>query len=127
MRIAMPGERRGTTPERHGSRTVSRSPPRTRNPTRSGSAIGSSISTAGISTGATNAEPSAPSPESYRENELIGTPDEVFAALEPMSKALGTTDLVVNGPASGLDWRREGYESVKLFADEVLPRLKALG
>jgi alkanesulfonate monooxygenase SsuD/methylene tetrahydromethanopterin reductase-like flavin-dependent oxidoreductase (luciferase family) len=74
-----------------------------------------------------NAGPGAPSPESYRENELIGTPDEVFAALEPMSKALGTTDLVVNGPASGLDWRGEGYESVRLFAEEVLPRLKALG
>jgi len=66
-----------------------------------------------------------PTPESYRENELIGTPEEVAAAIEAMAKSLGTTDLVINGPASGLDWRREGYESVKLFAEEVLPRLKA--
>ena len=68
----------------------------------------------------------APTPESYRENELIGSPEDVGAAIEAMAKSLGTTDLVVNGPASGLDWRDEGYQSVKLFADEVLPRLKAL-
>ncbi len=69
---------------------------------------------------------STPSPERYRENELIGSPDEVLEAILPMATTLGTTDFVLNGPASGLDWRGEGYESVKLFADQVLPHLKAL-
>ena len=63
-------------------------------------------------------------PESYRENELIGAPDEVFEAVASMAGALGTTDLVVNGPASGLDWRGEGYESIKLFAEQVLPAFR---
>ena len=35
----------------------------------------------------------------------------------------GATDLVVSGPASGIDWRGEGYESVRLFAERVLPEL----
>jgi alkanesulfonate monooxygenase SsuD/methylene tetrahydromethanopterin reductase-like flavin-dependent oxidoreductase (luciferase family) len=68
----------------------------------------------------------APTPESYRDNELIGSPEQVLDVLIPMAKTLGTTDLVVNGPASGLDWRNEGYESVKLFAEEVLPHLKEI-
>ena len=67
-----------------------------------------------------------PTPESYRENELIGDPDWVFETLAPALTSLGVTELVVNGPASGLDWRGEGYESMKLFAEEVLPRLQAL-
>ena len=53
-------------------------------------------------------------------------PEEVFEAVAKMAGALGTTDLVVNGPASGIDWRGEGYESVKLFAEQVLPRLADL-
>jgi len=67
-----------------------------------------------------------PTPESYRDNELIGDPDWVFETLAPALTALGVTELVVNGPASGLDWRGEGYESMKLFAEEVMPRLQAL-
>jgi len=67
-----------------------------------------------------------PSPESYRDNELIGDPDWVVETVAPLLTSLAVTELVVNGPASGLDWRGEGYESMKLFADEVMPRLQAL-
>ena len=67
-----------------------------------------------------------PTPESYRANELIGDSDQVLAVVEPMVEQLGLTDFVLNGPASGLDWRGEGFESVRSFAEEVLPRLKAL-
>jgi len=66
-----------------------------------------------------------PSPESYRQNELIGDPETVLEVLEPLVRSTGATDLVLNGPASGIDWRTEGYESVKLFAERVLPTLRA--
>jgi alkanesulfonate monooxygenase SsuD/methylene tetrahydromethanopterin reductase-like flavin-dependent oxidoreductase (luciferase family) len=65
----------------------------------------------------------APTPETYRANELIGDPDTVLGVLEPLVRRLGATDLVVSGPASGIDWRGEGYESVRLFAERVLPEL----
>ncbi len=66
----------------------------------------------------------APSPETYRGNELIGEPAVLLAALEPLARDLGWTDFVLNGPASGIDWRGEGHASVKLFAEQVLPVLK---
>jgi alkanesulfonate monooxygenase SsuD/methylene tetrahydromethanopterin reductase-like flavin-dependent oxidoreductase (luciferase family) len=62
-------------------------------------------------------------PESYRDHELIGDPQTVLAALEPVAHRLGATDLIINGPASGIDWRGEGYRSVRLFAEKVLPTL----
>jgi alkanesulfonate monooxygenase SsuD/methylene tetrahydromethanopterin reductase-like flavin-dependent oxidoreductase (luciferase family) len=67
-----------------------------------------------------------PVPEDYRANELIGDPDTLIETIIPMFSALGVDELVLNGPASGRDWRGEGYESVKLFAERVLPRLAAL-
>jgi alkanesulfonate monooxygenase SsuD/methylene tetrahydromethanopterin reductase-like flavin-dependent oxidoreductase (luciferase family) len=65
----------------------------------------------------------APTPETYRANELIGDPDTLLGVLEPLVRRLGATDLVMSGPASGIDWRGEGYESVRLFAERVLPEL----
>jgi len=73
-------------------------------------------------TGRVQPEPVA-TPESYRANELIGDPDTVLAILEPLVRRLGATDLVMSGPASGIDWRGEGYDSVRLFAERVLPVL----
>jgi alkanesulfonate monooxygenase SsuD/methylene tetrahydromethanopterin reductase-like flavin-dependent oxidoreductase (luciferase family) len=67
-------------------------------------------------------EPAA-TPETYRANELIGDPEHVLGVLEPLVRRLGVTDLVMSGPASGVDWRGEGYESVRLFAERVLPVL----
>ncbi|MCH2173754.1 LLM class flavin-dependent oxidoreductase [Myxococcota bacterium] len=66
----------------------------------------------------------APRTDAYRENELIGDPQTVLETVLPLVDRLGLTDLVVFGPASGIDPRREGYESLRLFADEVLPVLK---
>jgi alkanesulfonate monooxygenase SsuD/methylene tetrahydromethanopterin reductase-like flavin-dependent oxidoreductase (luciferase family) len=65
----------------------------------------------------------APSADLYRANELIGHPDEILATLEPLVRSAGLTDLVLFGPASGIDWRGEGRASVRRFAEEVLPVL----
>jgi alkanesulfonate monooxygenase SsuD/methylene tetrahydromethanopterin reductase-like flavin-dependent oxidoreductase (luciferase family) len=65
--------------------------------------------------------PPAPTPETYRANEWIADPDTILGKLEPLVRRLGADELVLNGPASGIDWRREGYESVRLFAERVLP------
>ncbi len=65
----------------------------------------------------------AASPERYRANELIGRPEQVLATLEPLVRRLGLTDLVLFGPASGIDWRGEGYASVRRFAEDLLPTL----
>jgi len=73
-------------------------------------------------TGRAGAEPVA-SPESYRANELIGDPQTVIGVVRSLAEQLGVTDLVMSGPASGIDWRGEGYESVRLFAERVLPEL----
>jgi len=62
--------------------------------------------------------------DAYRQNELIGNPRQILDAIEPMVASLGLTDIVVFGPASGIDLRTEGYASLKLFAEEVLPVLK---
>ena len=66
-----------------------------------------------------------PSPEQYRDNELIGDAPRVLAGLEPLVRDLELTDLVLFGPASGIDARGEGYASLKRFADQVLPTLKS--
>lgn len=66
-----------------------------------------------------------PSPELYRANELIGTADEVLAALEPFVRQFGLTDLVMFGPAPGIDLRTEGREGLERFAREVLPTLRS--
>ena len=72
------------------------------------------------------AHPETPSPEAYRENEIIADPEAVVDFLRLRVSELGLTDIVLNGPASGIDWRGEGYESVRCFAEEVLPALRAL-
>ena len=38
-----------------------------------------------------------------------------------VERKTGVSEFVLNGPASGLDWRGEGYQSVRLFAERVLP------
>ena len=90
------------------------------------SELGDPALAVGLADAATARHEERPTPESYRVNELIGDPDQVLAVVEPMVEQLGLTDFVLNGPASGLDWRGEGFESVRSFAEEVLPRLKAL-
>lgn len=65
-----------------------------------------------------------PSPDAYRANELIGDADTVLGTLEPFVRDLGLTDLVVFGPAPGIDLRGEGHDALRKFADEVLPTLK---
>ena len=56
--------------------------------------------------------------------ELIGDPETVLAELEPRVRELALTDLVIFGPAAGVDLRGEGLASVRLFAEQVLPTLK---
>lgn len=66
-----------------------------------------------------------PSPDEYRDNELIGDADTVLAVLEPFVSDLGLTDLVLFGPHPGIDLRTEGHENLVRFAEEVLPTLKS--
>lgn len=66
-----------------------------------------------------------PSPEVYRANELIGDADTVLAELKQIVELGGLTDLIIFGPAPGIDLRGEGIESLRRFADEVLPVLKS--
>jgi probable F420-dependent oxidoreductase len=65
----------------------------------------------------------APGADPHRANEVIGEPEALLEVLRPLVQRLGATELIVSGPASGLDWRREGYDSVRLFAERVLPEL----
>lgn len=65
----------------------------------------------------------APSAETYRANELIGTADLVLETLEPHVRGLGLTDLVLFGPHPGIDLRGEGYDAVARFAERVMPTL----
>lgn len=64
-----------------------------------------------------------PSAETYRANELIGTGDDVLSALRPFVTDLGLTDLVLFGPHPGIDLRTEGIDSLRRFAEHVLPTL----
>jgi hypothetical protein len=61
------------------------------------------------------------SDDAYRDFELIGNADTVIAALRSFKDALPITDLVHSGPAAGIDIRTEGYQSLKRFAEQVLP------
>jgi alkanesulfonate monooxygenase SsuD/methylene tetrahydromethanopterin reductase-like flavin-dependent oxidoreductase (luciferase family) len=67
----------------------------------------------------------APSPEAYRDFELIGSPAQVIATLKAMCDAAPLTDIIHSGPAGGIDIRGEAYESLRRFAEEVLPELKS--
>ena len=66
----------------------------------------------------------APSDDAYRDFELIGDPEMVIATLREFTDTLPLTDIVHSGPAAGIDIRTEGYQSLKRFADSVLPVLK---
>ncbi|MFG1945876.1 LLM class flavin-dependent oxidoreductase [Nonomuraea sp. NPDC048826] len=66
----------------------------------------------------------APSPEAYRDYEIIGDADTVIGTLESLVKDLPLTDIVHSGPAGGTP-PEEAYEDLKRFADRVLPTLKS--
>ena len=61
----------------------------------------------------------------YRDNELIGTPDQVLTALRELVTALPVTDLTNIYPAPGIPLRTEAIDSLRLFAKEVIPVVKA--
>jgi hypothetical protein len=58
------------------------------------------------------AEPSRP---------IIGPPAVVLRHAREVVETFGVTDFGWSGPAPGVPLRSEAYESLKLFADEVLP------
>jgi alkanesulfonate monooxygenase SsuD/methylene tetrahydromethanopterin reductase-like flavin-dependent oxidoreductase (luciferase family) len=78
----------------------------------------------GLERGGASGPPESPTPESYRANELIAPPERVLEIARERVEQLGLTDFVLLGPAPGVDLRGEGYRSVKLFAERVLPALK---
>ncbi|WP_433377876.1 LLM class flavin-dependent oxidoreductase [Streptosporangium sp. CA-115845] len=65
-----------------------------------------------------------PSPEAYRDFELIGDADTVIGTLEGFVRSLPLTDIVHSGPAGGTP-PDEAYADLKRFADQVLPTLKS--
>jgi hypothetical protein len=67
----------------------------------------------------------APSPESYRDNELIGPADDILTTLRPLATSARLTDIIYSGPAGGVDLRTEAYDDLKRFAEEVLPTLRS--
>ncbi|HYJ23320.1 MAG TPA: hypothetical protein VEW07_15020, partial [Solirubrobacterales bacterium] len=66
-----------------------------------------------------------PAADTYRANELIGDAETVLATLKPFVDDLGLTELVLFGPHPGIDLRKEGYESIARFAEQVIPTLKS--
>jgi alkanesulfonate monooxygenase SsuD/methylene tetrahydromethanopterin reductase-like flavin-dependent oxidoreductase (luciferase family) len=72
------------------------------------------------------ADAGGPGAELYRDAELIGDPQTVIEALRARKEALPWfTDFIHSGPASGIDIRTEVYQSLKMFAEEVMPTLKS--
>ena len=67
----------------------------------------------------------SPSEDAYRDNELIGDARHVIAVLKGLCKSLPLTDIVHSGPAAGIPIRTEAHDSLKRFADDVLPELKS--
>ncbi|MBV1917169.1 MAG: LLM class flavin-dependent oxidoreductase [Sphingomonadaceae bacterium] len=61
----------------------------------------------------------------YRDAELIGTAEHVIETMRELIAPMPLTDIVHSGPAAGIPIRTEGYESLKAFADTVLPELKS--
>jgi alkanesulfonate monooxygenase SsuD/methylene tetrahydromethanopterin reductase-like flavin-dependent oxidoreductase (luciferase family) len=66
----------------------------------------------------------APTPEAYRDFELIGDADTVIGTLQPLVSSMPLTDLVHAGPAGGISIRDEYYATLKRFAEDVLPVVK---
>jgi alkanesulfonate monooxygenase SsuD/methylene tetrahydromethanopterin reductase-like flavin-dependent oxidoreductase (luciferase family) len=65
-----------------------------------------------------------PNGDAYRDAELIGDATAVTETLARMRDAQPFTDLVHLGPASGIDIKTEAYQSLKLFAEHVMPVVK---
>ena len=65
--------------------------------------------------------PNNPGPDFYRSYETIGDPETLIENARQLVDTFGVTDFGLFGPPSGVDLRTEGYEAVKLFAEEVLP------
>jgi hypothetical protein len=57
---------------------------------------------------------------------LIAPPEVDVDAIRRLVGDDPVTDLVVSGPGGGVPLRTRGYESIKLFADKVLPVIKSL-
>ena len=62
--------------------------------------------------------------EQYRDFELIGTAAYVTDTLRDLLSTMPVTDLIHSGPAAGIPIRTEAYDSLKAFADTVLPEIK---
>jgi alkanesulfonate monooxygenase SsuD/methylene tetrahydromethanopterin reductase-like flavin-dependent oxidoreductase (luciferase family) len=65
-----------------------------------------------------------PPAEGYRDNELIGNSDLVLETLRRFVAKMPLTDIIHSGPAGGIPIRGEAYNSLKAFAEKVLPELK---
>lgn len=65
-----------------------------------------------------------PSPEDYRDFELIGSAGSVLDTLQALLARLPLTDIVHSGPTAGISIRDEAYANLRAFADKVLPELK---
>lgn len=61
--------------------------------------------------------------DQYRENELIGDPEAILGSLRKSLETLPLT-MVIHNLAAGIPLRTEAYQSIKLFADKVLPEIK---
>jgi len=66
----------------------------------------------------------AESGDLYRDFERIGSAEYVTETLRELTSAMPITDLVHSGPAAGIPIRTEAYQSLKAFADKVLPEVK---
>jgi len=66
----------------------------------------------------------ADSSDLYRDFELIGSAEYVTETLRELVSSMPITDLVHSGPAAGIPIRTEAYQSLKAFADKVLPEVK---
>jgi alkanesulfonate monooxygenase SsuD/methylene tetrahydromethanopterin reductase-like flavin-dependent oxidoreductase (luciferase family) len=64
-------------------------------------------------------------PGLYRANELIGDPAMVIDVIGKLKQDLSVTDIILFGAHAGTDQRGAGYESQKMFAEEVLPVIRS--
>ena len=65
--------------------------------------------------------------DSYRDAEQIGDAEAVIDIIRQRKQAMPfLTDVMHAGPAGGIDIRTEAYQSLKRFAEEVLPVVKAM-
>jgi alkanesulfonate monooxygenase SsuD/methylene tetrahydromethanopterin reductase-like flavin-dependent oxidoreductase (luciferase family) len=62
--------------------------------------------------------------DTYRNHELIGDPSHILEVLDKVARPLPLTDVIFSGPCAGIPVRGDAYDSVALFAEEVMPELK---